>query len=119
LIDSDSIVEDVRKAVTKEASNLNFGADETPLRLGGSGGAAYADAVATYLAFAVSKSSTRSCSLAIWETGMGRLAGAMGRQGIPMQWSFAETNPLAGAGGDIAGAGATDLIELLNPNSGK
>jgi len=43
----------------------------------------------------VSKASTRSCSLTIWEPGMGRLAGAMGRQALPMQWSYAETNPLA------------------------
>ena len=76
------------------------------------GATAYADAVATYLAFAVSKCSTRSCTLAIWEPGMGRLAGAMGRQALPMQWSFAETNPLAGAGGDIAGT-AVSVAENL------
>lgn len=72
---------------------------------GSSGTTAYADAVATYLAFAVSKASSRSCTLAVWEsgTGFGRLAGALGRQALPMQWGFAETNPLAGAGGDISG----------------
>ena len=80
---------------------------------GGISVTAYAEAVATYLAFAVSKCSTRSCSLAIWEAGMGRLAGAMGRQAIPMQWSFAETNPLAGAGGDIAGT-AVSVAENLD-----
>jgi hypothetical protein len=32
---------------------------------------------------------------------MDRLAGALGRQALPMSWDFAETNPLAGAGGDI------------------
>lgn len=80
---------------------------------GGNGAEAYGDALATYLAFAVSKSSTRSCSLAIWETGMGRLAGALGRQSFPMQWSYAETNPLAGAGGDIAGT-AVSVAENLD-----
>ncbi|MCA3160410.1 MAG: DUF1156 domain-containing protein [Burkholderiales bacterium] len=81
---------------------------------GGTGAEAYADAVATYLAFAVSKSSTRSCSLAIWETGMGRLAGAMGRQAIPMQWSYAETNPIGGAGGDIEGTAISVAENLQN-----
>lgn len=81
---------------------------------GGAGAEAYADAVATYLAFAVSKSSTRSCSLAIWETGMGRLAGAMGRQAIPMQWSYAETNPIGGAGGDIEGTAISVAENLHN-----
>jgi putative DNA methylase len=85
----------------------------TKLHLGGTGAQAYADALATYLAFAVSKASTRSCSLAIWEPGMGRLAGAIGRQAVPMQWSFAETNPLAGAGGDIAGT-ANSVAEIFN-----
>ena len=74
-----------------------------PLAEGGTGPVAYADAVATYLAFAVSKSSTRNCSLAIWEPGMGRLAAAFGRQAVPMQWSYAETQPFAGAGGDFFG----------------
>jgi putative DNA methylase len=64
---------------------------------------AYADAVTTYLAFGLSKASSRNCTLAIWETGMNRLAGALGRQALPMTWDYAETNPIAGAGGDIAG----------------
>lgn len=75
--------------------------------------AEYADVVATYLGFAVSKASSRNCSVAIWEPGMGRLAGAFGRQAIPMQWAFAETNPLAGAGGDIAGT-ALSVSEVLD-----
>ena len=89
-------------------------ADSCPLHEGGTGAAAYADALATYLAFAVSKSSTRSCTLAIWETGMGRLAGAMGRQALPMQWAYAETNPIAGAGGDIAGTAVSVAENLSN-----
>jgi putative DNA methylase len=108
------IVADVRNEVLREAKAAGLSADNTPLAQGGIGIAGYADAIATYLAFAVSKSSTRSCSLAIWETGMGRLAGAMGRQGVPMQWSYAETNPLAGAGGDIAGTAVSVAENLHN-----
>lgn len=80
---------------------------------GGSGPIAYADAVTIFCAFAVSKAASRNCSLAIWEPGMGRLAGAFGRQSLPMQWSYAETNPLAGAGGDIAGT-AQSVSEVLD-----
>jgi putative DNA methylase len=87
--------------------------DLRTLRAGGTSATAYADAIATYLAFAVSKSSTRSCALALWETGMGRLAGALGRQAFPMQLTYAETNPLAGAGGDIAGT-ALSVSENLD-----
>jgi putative DNA methylase len=53
--------------------------------------------------------------LEIWEPGMNRLAGALGRQALPMIWEFAETNPLAGAGGDIAGtvASVSEVLEKL------
>lgn len=108
------IVADIRKEALRDGRVAGLSDDTRSLDGGGNGVAAYADAVATYLAFAVSKSSTRSCSLAIWETGMGRLAGAMGRQGVPMQWSFAETNPLAGAGGDIAGTAVSVAENLQN-----
>jgi putative DNA methylase len=108
------IVADIRNEALRHGRAAGLSDDARSLDAGGDGVAAYADAVATYLAFAVSKSSTRSCSLAIWETGMGRLAGAMGRQGVPMQWSFAETNPLAGAGGDIAGTAVSVAENLQN-----
>jgi putative DNA methylase len=87
--------------------------DGITLQSGGRGAQAYADTISLYLAFSISKALTRNCSLAIWETGMGRLAGALGRQALPMQWTFAETNPLAGAGGDIAGT-AKSVSEVLD-----
>jgi putative DNA methylase len=77
------------------------------------GDKSYADAVATYLAFTLSKTTTRNCTLAIWERGMDRLAGALGRQAIQMQWDYAETNPFAGAGGDFAGT-VESLCEVLD-----
>lgn len=106
------LVTEAREQVARDGAAVGLPWDGVPLYRDGSGIAAYADAIATYLAFAVSKVSTRSCSLALWEPGMGRLAGAIGRQAVPMQWSFAETNPLAGAGGDIAGT-AVSVAENL------
>lgn len=96
--------------------------DNVGLQGGGAGAQAYADAISLYLAFSISKALTRNCSLAIWESGMGRLAGALGRQALPMQWTFAETNPLAGAGGDIAGTAKSVsevLDQLVFPKPGK
>jgi putative DNA methylase len=112
------LVSEARERALADACVAGLADDNAPLHRGGSGAMAYADAVATYLAFAVSKSSTRSCSLAICETGMGRLAGAMGRQALPMQWSFAETNPIAGAGGDIAGTAVSVAENLQNLGQG-
>jgi putative DNA methylase len=108
------LVSEIRALALSHATDAGLADDNRGLDEGGLGAAAYADAVATYLGFAVSKSSTRSCSLAIWEAGMGRLAGAMGRQALGMQWSYAETNPIAGAGGDIAGTAISVAENLQN-----
>lgn len=107
------LVEVGRKLALTHCIECGMADDASLLSDGGVAATAYADAIATYLAFAVSKSSTRSCALAIWETGMGRLAGALGRQAFPMQLTYAETNPLAGAGGDIAGT-ALSVSENLD-----
>ena len=56
-----------------------------------------------YLAFAMSKGCNRNSSLCLWEHRMDRLVATFGRQALPMVWDFAETNPIAGAGGDIFG----------------
>ncbi len=101
-----------RAKALEDARAAGMAPDPTALADGGIGAQAYADALTVYLAFAVDKASTRNCSLTIWEPGMGRLAGAMGRQALPMQWAYAETNPLAGAGGDIAGT-AVSVAEVI------
>ena len=74
---------------------------------------AYADAVVVYLAFAVSKAADRNSSLCFWESPMNRLRGTFGRQVLPMVWDYAETNPFAGAGGDIYGT-THSLCEVLD-----
>ena len=85
----------------------------TPLRDGGTGAASYAETVAVYLAFAVSKATDRNTALCVWEHKMDRLRGTFGRQALPMVWDFVETNPLAGAGGDIYGT-THSLCEVLD-----
>jgi putative DNA methylase len=102
-----------RHELLEAALDAGLPNDSRALHSGGVGAQAYADAISLYLAFSISKALTRNCSLAIWESGMGRLAGALGRQALPMQWTFAETNPLAGAGGDIAGT-AKSVSEVLD-----
>jgi len=57
---------------------------------------AYANAVATYLAFAVDKMTTTNCAICTWQTKPTRLVAAFSRQAIPMVWDFAEANPFSG-----------------------
>lgn len=77
------------------------------------GDTAHANAVATYLGFALSKALDRNTSLCSWEPGMGRMGHTFGRQAIPLIWDYVETNPFAGAGGDIYGV-AHSLCEVLD-----
>ncbi len=71
------------------------------------------NAVATYLAFAVSKAADRNTSLCSWEFKMDRMRNTFGRQALPMVWDYAETNPFAGAGGDFYGC-VVSLCEVLD-----
>ena len=114
------LVQVARQKVNQDAVSAGMDDDGLGLDDGGSGAAAYADALAMYLAFAVSKATDRNSSLCFWEYPMDRLRGTFGRQALPMVWDFAETNPLAGAGGDIFGT-AKSLSEVLDklPAEGK
>ena len=97
------LVGEAMERVRRDAVAAGLSDDDRPLREGGTGALAYAEAVAVYLAFAQSKSCNRNTSLCLWERKMDRLVATFGRQALPMVWDFAETNPLAGAGGDIFG----------------
>jgi putative DNA methylase len=86
------------------------GGHTTPLRDGGTGATAYAEAVGVYLAFAINKVADRGCSLGRWDptpTQSG-IINAFSRQALPMTWDFAESNPLGVASGNILGA--CDLV---------
>ncbi len=87
-----------RDAIAAERSA--DGADVRPLREGGSGPAAYADAVSVYLGIALSRLTDICNALCRWKESMTQVVGLFGRQAIPMVWDFAENNVFAGAAGD-------------------
>lgn len=64
-----------------------------PFHAGGNGAAAYADAVATLLALAVSRHLATGNALAQWHPAAGRVRDAFARQALAMAWDFAEVNP--------------------------
>ncbi|MEE3504570.1 DUF1156 domain-containing protein [Acidiphilium acidophilum] len=106
------LVAEARAKVLGDVRKAGLNTDPTPLHEGGIGEVAYADAVATYLAFAVDKAADRNTTLCAWETKMDRMRNTFGRQALPMVWDYTETNPLSGAGGDIAGT-AFAVFEVL------
>ena len=107
------LVEEARERVHRDALQADLPTGPKALRDGGTGAAAYADAVGVYLTFAVSKATDRNSSLCVWESQMDRMRGTFGRQALPMTWDYVETNPFAGAGGDIYGT-AHSLCEVLD-----
>src|SRR5581483_1177591 len=62
---------------------------------------AYADAVATYLAFGLSKCCNLSSTLTSWMNDRGAFRETFARQALPMVWDFAEANPFSGSGGNM------------------
>ena len=64
----------------------------------------YADAVATYLAFVVSRSVDYSSILCSWNSGRDLIRNTFSRQALPMVWDYAEVNLFSDSTGNISGA---------------
>lgn len=83
-------------------SDLLIEARSQILRDGGK--SEYADAVVTYLAFALSKMADRGSSICTWFTERDSTRNTFARQAIPMTWDFAELNVLLSGTGSFEGA---------------
>jgi len=121
LVALSDLVGEVRERVLKDAQGAkrlsNRGNLECPLAEGGNGPVAYADAVATYLAFALDKSTDYMSSLCRWlNQPKNEIVGnTFGRQALPMVWGYAEANPFAGVGGAIEQQ-ASYIAKVLETN---
>ena len=74
--------------------------DDTPLRDGGSGAGAYAEAVGVYLVCGIGRAADYWTSNATWEPSGEFVAHAFTRQAIPMVWDFVESNPGSNVNGN-------------------
>ena len=103
------LVSEARERVMQDAlaTGLSEGAR---LEQQGVDAAAYADAVATYLGFAVSKSTDYQNSLCSWRSDAGNegVGHLFARQAIPMIWDYAEGAIL----GDSAGAYSRQIASI-------
>lgn len=89
--------------------------DGDRLEQGGTGAAAYADAVATYLGLVQSKQLNLMSSLTTWMSDRGAFRETFARQAIPMTWDAAELNPFCESGGswNTMLAKATEVLNNL------
>lgn len=70
---------------------------------GGTGAAAYADAVATYLGLVVSRCTDYWSALCSWHNTGEKMRNTFGRQAIPMIWDYAECFPFSDSSGGFSG----------------
>lgn len=112
---SDLIVE-AREIIMADALTAGLPNDSQRLAAGGTGAAAYAEAVATYLAFVVDWLADFNCALSRWKPSGEQQMQLFARQTISMVWDFTEANMIGEKG--ICWSKAieimADAIETLN-----
>lgn len=78
----------------------------------------YANAVSTYLAFALDRAVDRSSTICTWDSSpkMEALRNTFARQGIPMTWDYAEGNPFSSSSGNWISCvdWVAMVLELIN-----
>jgi len=96
------LVQEAIDRLREDAKVAGMADDGLGLEQGGSGAAAYAQAVGVYLAFAISRTADRGSTICSWDSSpkMEALRNTFGRQAIPMTWDFAEGNPFSDSSGN-------------------
>ena len=97
------LVHAARAEIERDALAAGCADVPTPLRDGGTGAKAYAEAVSVYLAFAIDRIADAGSSIATWASG-GFIRFTFARQAIPMTWDFAECNFFSESTGNFGGA---------------
>jgi putative DNA methylase len=97
------LVQEARAQVQQHALAAGLPDDGRTLASGGHGASAYADAVAVYLGFGVSKTTDYSCALCDWHRSGEKIGHLFNRQAIPMKWDFCETNLMSDSSGNFRG----------------
>jgi putative DNA methylase len=110
------LVSEAREKIKADAVAAGMTDDDLPLNDGGIGARGYADAVATYLAFAVDRLADRSSAICSWDTGYVKVRNTFARQAIPMTWDFAEANPMSDSTGNFNGA-IDWVVEVIEKSS--
>ncbi|MBV6522079.1 MAG: hypothetical protein MNPFHGCM_02224 [Gemmatimonadaceae bacterium] len=110
LVTFSDLVQEARERVQRDAlaarstgsGPAGLPADNKPLRDGGTGATAYAEAVGVYLGMAVDKAIDYNTTLVAWSPTRDQAKSTFARQALPMVWDFAEVNQLARAAGDFS-----------------
>lgn len=85
------VLKDIERLPRRQKIKTEHSADWNP---------AYANAVVTYLAFAVDKISSNCNAVSTWHVGGEKMQQVFARQAIPMAWDYAEVNPYSESTGN-------------------
>ena len=102
------LVQEARDRVERDALTAGLVNDGKSFVAGGTGAAAYADAIAVFLSLAGSRMVDRHSSLCRWDTNPSgyapKIANTFGRQALSMIWDYAEGNPFSVSSGNLLDA---------------
>lgn len=117
------LIQSAKIQVEKDAIQAHYPNDHLPLSEGGKGAKAYSEAIATYLAFALSKTLNRSNAFVPWGINVECPVNLFSRQTIAFLWDFAESNVIFGPSGSFASmldntVRALETIDLEIPRKG-
>ena len=96
------LVAEARDRVQVDAVAAGIADDDAPLRDGGTGAKAYAEAVGVYLGLLVDQVANHSSSVCGWNTANTQMRSVFARQAIPMVWDYAESNPFCESSGSYS-----------------
>lgn len=118
LITFSDLVGEARQRAYVDALAAGLDASDVSLEGGGRGAAAYADAIAVYLAMAKSRMADMCNALVTWSPSADQAVHLFGRQAIPMVWDFSETNPLSTKNGGGFTVSLGNLVKAIPGVSG-
>ena len=96
------LVAEARARVERDAIVAGLPDDSTPLREGGTGATAYAEAIGMYLGIGIDRLADRSSTICSWDVGYTKIRNTFARQAIPMTWDYAEGNVFSNSTGNFA-----------------
>ena len=86
------LVHEARTQIEEDALAAGLDPDHTPLRDGGRGAKAYAEAVSIYLSFLIGQMANHSSTICGWNSPNQQMRSTFSRQALPMTWDFSEVN---------------------------
>lgn len=93
------LVQKVQEQAEADAVAAGMHNDYIPLTEGGTGATAYGQAVGVYLSFVINKVADRNSMICSWDTSRDGMRNTFSFQGIPMVWTYAESNPFCNSSG--------------------